>query len=120
MEKFRYIILLFLLMLFSCSKVQEGPLYDPNGDDGREIHFIQSSMEKEFASDLEEGTVDVVVARPGNSGNYTVGILNRGDDADSFTVPEYVTIPDGEYSVTVHVGVDLSGLVPGSSLNTAC
>ena len=119
MEKFRYIILLFLLMLFSCSKVQEGPLYDPNGDDGREIHFIQSSMEKEFASDLEEGTVDVVVARPGNSGNYTVGILNRGDDADSFTVPEYVTIPDGEYSVTVHVGVDLSGLVPGSSLNTA-
>ena len=118
MKKILYILPAVAMVLFSCSKVQEGPLYDSNGDDGKEIHFIQSSLEKEFGTDLTEGTIDVVIARPGNSGDYSVGILNRGDDSDAFSIPESVTIPDGAYSVTVPVEVDLSKLIRGSSLKT--
>lgn len=119
MKKILYILPAVAMVLFSCSKVQEGPLYDSNGDDGKEIHFIQSSLEKEFGTDLTEGTIDVVIARPGNSGDYSVGILNRGDDSDAFSIPESVTIPDGAYSVTVPVEVDLSKLIRGSSLKTS-
>ena len=90
MKKILYILPAVAMVLFSCSKVQEGPLYDSNGDDGKEIHFIQSSLEKEFGTDLTEGTIDVVIARPGNSGDYSVGILNRGDDSDAFSIPESV------------------------------
>ena len=50
----------------SCSKTQEGPIYNSNGDDGKEIHFIQSSIGKEFPSDMTQGTIDVQIARPGN------------------------------------------------------
>ncbi len=102
----------------SCSKTQEGPIYNSNGDDGKEIHFIQSSIGKEFPSDMTQGTIDVQIARPGNRGTYSVWLLNRGDDSGLFSVPDMVTIPDGEYSVSVPVEVDLSKLIMGSDIST--
>ncbi|MCM1503449.1 MAG: hypothetical protein NC115_12425 [Bacteroidales bacterium] len=119
MKRLRYIIPAIVLMAgTSCSKTQEGPLYNPNYDDCKEIHFIQSSIEKEFPTDFSEGTIDVQIARPGNKGSYTVHILNRGTDSGLFTAPETVTIPDGEYSVTVPVSVDLSRLLMGGNVKT--
>lgn len=118
MKNLRYIFPALVLMGVSCSKTQEGPLYNPNGDDNKEIHFIQSSIEKEFPTDSAEGTIDVTVARPGNKGSYTVHLLNRGADSGLFSLSETVTIPDGEYSVIVPVAVDLSRLIMGGNVKT--
>lgn len=118
MKNIIYILPALMLAGMSCSKTQEGPLYGPNGDDDKEIHFIQSSVEKEFPADLTEGIMEVQIARPGNRGTYSVGLLNRGDDSGLFGIPETVTIPDGEYSVSVPVSVDLSKLLMGASVKT--
>ncbi|WP_295939197.1 hypothetical protein [uncultured Alistipes sp.] len=115
----KYLGVALLLFGVACSKSQEGPLYNPNKDDAKQIHFIQSSIEKEFAKDAEQGVIDLVIARTGNRGAYTVYLTSEGDDANSFAIPQKVTIADGEYSVTVPVEVDLTGLSMGSSYKTS-
>lgn len=104
-----------LLLAAACSQTQEGTLYTPNKDDAKEIHFIQSSIEKEFAQDASSGMIDVEIARPGDKGSYKVYLTAKGDNAGLFTVPSEVVIPDGKHAVTIPVGVDLSNLVMGSS-----
>lgn len=118
MKKLKYILPALVVAVMSCSKTQEGPIYKSNSDDNKEIHFIQSSVEKEFSADLTEGIIDVIIARPGNKGSYTVHLLNRGKDSGLFTMPDTVTIPDGEYSVVVPVSVDLTRIVMGGSVKT--
>lgn len=108
------------LLLFgaACSKTQEGTYYNPNKDDSKEIHFIQSSIEKEFAQDAQSGTIDVQIARTGNRGSYTVYLAQKTSDLNNLTrfkVSPKVTIPDGKYSVTVPVEVDLSNFIMGSN-----
>lgn len=107
-----------MLLAAACSQTQEGTYYTPGRDDAKEIHFIQSSIEKEFAQDAVSGTIDVEIARPGNKGAYKVYLTTKDDDAALFTVPSEVTIPDGAHSVTVPVGVDLSNFVMGSNYKT--
>ena len=104
-----------LLLGAACSQTQEGTYYTPNRDDAKEIHFIQSSIEKEFAQDASSGTIDVEIARPGDKGSYKVYLTAKGDNADLFTVPSEVTIPNGKHAVTVPVGVDISNFVMGSN-----
>lgn len=107
-----------LLLGTACSKTQEGSIYTPNRDDARQIHFIQSSIEKEFAQHSETGRIDVEIARTGNRGAYRIGLMQKGTDERLFTVPEEVVIPDGAYSVVVPVEVDLTGGSAGSNFKT--
>ncbi len=106
-----------LLLAAGCDKEQKGTVFSPSADDSKEIHFIQSSLTKEFAQGTESGTIEIAVARPGCEGELSVELKMMGDDAESFTVPGTVTIPDGGYSVTVPVEVNLENLLVGSSLN---
>ena len=60
-----------LLFTAACSQTQEGDQYTPNKDDAKAIHFIQSSIQKEFPQDAVQGVINVEIARPGNTGAYT-------------------------------------------------
>lgn len=113
-----YLSCALLLLGAACGKTQQGVIYNPGDDDAKAIHFIQSSIDKEFAQDVTTGTIRVEIARPGNKGSYTVCLQNKGDDAPLFTVPDEVTVPDGQYAVSVPVEVDLGGLIVGSSYKT--
>ena len=117
----KYLGVALLLFGAACSKTQEGTYYNPNKDDSKEIHFIQSSIEKEFAQDAGSGTIDVEIARTGNRGSYTVYLAQKTSDLNNLTrfkVPSEATIPDGKYSVTVPVEVNLSDFTMGASYKT--
>lgn len=105
-----------ILAMVSCDKEQLGTVYSPNSDDDKEVHFIQTSITKEFEQGEQTGIVDVTLARPGNKGDYTVHLRNSNPDA--FLVPEMVTIPDGKYSVEIPVEVNLASLMPGAEFST--
>ena len=107
-----------LLLAAACSQTQEGTYYTPNKDDAKAIHFIQSSIEKEFAQDAQHGVIDVEIARPGNQGAYKVYLTTKGTNDNLFTVPTEVTIPDGKHAVTIPVEVNLSEFIMGSSYKT--
>ena len=107
---------LFLLAI-GCDKEQNGTVYSPNSDDAKEIHFIQSSLTKEFPQGTKTGTIEIELARPSDKGELSVGLQKKGENEDSFTVPETVTIPNGSYSVKIPVEVNLGRLLAGSSLN---
>ena len=107
---------LFLLAV-GCDKEQNGTVYSPNSDDAKEIHFIQSFLSKEFPQGTETGTIEIELARPSDKGELSVGLQKKGENGDSFTVPETATIPDGSYSVKIPVEVNLGRLLAGSSLN---
>lgn len=113
-----YLVAACLLFGASCSQTQEGSYYVPNKDDSKEIHFIQSSVEKEFAQGSETGIIDVEIARTGDKGSYKVFLAKKGSDEKLFTVPAEVTIPDGKHSVTVPVEVNLRGGSAGSNFKT--
>lgn len=106
------------LLLFGCDKEQTGAIYTPSQEDAKEIHFIQSSLSKEFPQGMETGVIELELARPGDKGEFSVELENKGTNSASFTVPGTVTIPDGSYSVTVPVEVNLGKLLAGSSLET--
>lgn len=108
----------FLLLCAACSKMQEGNRYTPNKDDSKEIHFIQSSIEKEFAQDARSGIIHVEIARTGSKGTYKVFLTQKGDHSALFSIPSEATFKDGEHSVTVPVEVDLSNFVMGSNYKT--
>ena len=58
------------LLLFTAAcrpETQEGDQYTPNKDDAKAIHFIQSSIQKEFPQDAVQGVINVEIARPGRS-----------------------------------------------------
>lgn len=117
----KYLGAALLLIGAACSKTQEGTHYNPNKDDSKQIHFIQSSIEKEFAQDAPSGVIEVEIARTGNKGTYKVYLAQKTTDQnnpDRFRVPSEVTIPDGEHSVTVPVEVDLAGFAMGSNYKT--
>ena len=107
-----------LLFTAACSQTQEGDQYTPNKDDAKAIHFIQSSIQKEFPQDAVQGVINVEIARPGNKGAYKVYLATKDDDYELFSVPAEATIPDGSHSVTVPVEVDLSNFVMGSNYKT--
>ena len=107
-----------LLFTAACSQTQEGDQYTPNKDDAKAIHFIQSSIQKEFPQDAVQGVINVEIARPGNKGAYKVYLTTKDDDYELFSVPAEATIPDGSHSVTVPVEVDLSNFVMGSNYKT--
>ncbi len=106
-----------LIILTGCDKEQNGTIYRPNSDDAKEIHFIQSSLTKEFPQGTKTGTIEIELARPSDKGDLSVSLQKKGENKDSFSVPENVTIPDGSYSVKVPVEVNLVRLLAGSSLN---
>ena len=54
---------LFLITV-GCDKEQNGTVYSPNSDDAKEIHFIQSSLTKEFPQGTKTGTIEIELARP--------------------------------------------------------
>lgn len=66
-----------LLFTAACSQTQEGDQYTPNKDDAKAIHFIQSSIQKEFPQDAVQGVINVEIARPGNKGAYKVYLATR-------------------------------------------
>ena len=105
--------MLMLCTLAACTK-GEGTLYKEKSDDGKEIHFLQKSVTKEFTKGLTEGTILVDIARPGKTGTYAVWLNLIGDDKEHFTVPGKVEIRDGEYSTPVAIKVDLASLMAGS------
>ena len=110
----------FMLMLFAlaaCSK-GEGTLYKEKSDDGKEIHFLQKAVTKEFTQGLTEGTILVDIARPGKTGTYAVWLNLVGDDKEHFAVPGKVEIKDGEYSTPVAIKVDLASLMVGSDFKS--
>ena len=45
-----------LLLAAGCDKEQNGTIYSPGSEDAKEIHFIQSSLTKEFPQGTETGT----------------------------------------------------------------
>ncbi len=114
----KYLSAALLLLGTACSQTQEGSYYSPNRDDAKEIHFIQSSIEKEFAQDTQTGVIEVEIARTGSKGSYEITLANKGDNSNLFKVPETVTIPDGSHSVTVPVEVDMASGTAGSTFKT--
>lgn len=110
-------ILATSLLAAGCGKEQEGTIYKPSADDAKEIHFIQSSLTKEFPQGSKSGILEIEIARPGNKGELSVGLQKKGENESAFNIPETVTLPDGSYSVTVPVEVNLRQLLTGSSLN---
>ncbi len=108
-----------LLLAVSCDKEQKGTIFSPEADDAKEIHFLQSSLTKEFPQGTESGTIEIELARPSDKGELSVELKVDGDDADAFSVQETVTIPDGSYSAKVPVTVELGSLLAGSSLNAS-
>ena len=120
----RYIkVILFsafaLLALSSCSQEQLGVTATSNTDDNREIHFIQSSVTKEFPRGTKEGVIAVTLARHGNKGTYKVVLQKTGKDAALFTLKDTVVIPDGHYSVDIPVRVDMESVVLGSTVDVS-
>ena len=111
------IILATSLFTAGCSKEQEGSIYRPGTDDAKEIHFIQSSLTKEFPQGSKSGTLEIEIARPDNKGELSVSLRKRGEDEGAFSIPETVTLPDGSYAVSIPVEVDLSELLAGSSMS---
>lgn len=107
-----------LLFTAACSQTQEGDQYTPNKDDAKAIHFIQSSIQKEFPQDAVQGVINVEIARPGNKGAYKVYLATKDDDYELFSVPAEATIPDGSHSDDGSVEVDLSNFVMGSNYKT--
>ncbi len=108
-----------LLLAVSCDKEQNGTIFKPKADDAKEIHFLQSSLTKEFPQGTDSGTIEIELARPSDKGELSVELKIDGDDAAAFSVQETVTIPDGSYSVKVPVEVNLEELLAGSSLNAS-
>ena len=89
-----------LLFTAACSQTQEGDQYTPNKDDAKAIHFIQSSIQKEFPQDAVQGVINVEIARPGNKGAYKVLSGDQGRRLRAvLPVPAEATIPDGSHSV---------------------
>lgn len=120
----RYIkVILFsafaLLALSSCSQEQLGVTAMSNADDNKEIHFIQSSVTKEFPRGTKEGVIAVTLARHGNKGTYKVVLQKTGKDAALFTLKDTVVIPDGHYSVDIPVRVDMGSVVLGSTVDVS-
>ena len=112
MRKLSY-FMIALFALAACTK-GTGTLYQEKSDDGKEIHFVQKAVTKEFTKGLTEGTILVDIARPGKTGTYAVWLNLTGDDKANFTVPSKVEIKDGEYSTPVAIKVNLSSLVVGA------
>ena len=112
MRKFSYLMIM-LCSLVACTK-GEGTLYKEKSDDGKEIHFLQKAVTKEFTKGLTEGTILVDIARPGKTGTYAVWLNLIGDDKEHFTVPGKVEVKDGEYSAQIAIKVDLASLMVGS------
>lgn len=107
-----------LAALAGCSKLAEGTLYRPNSDDGKEIHFSVSSMEKTFAEGEKAGVIELTLVRPGTSGTHEILLSQMSNDSEVFSFPESVTIQDGKYSAIVPVLVDLSQCAKGSAYST--
>ena len=105
--------------LHSCSQEQLGVIATSSDDDNREIHFLQSSISKEFSQDTKTGVISVTLARNGNRGTYRVILQSTGKDSRLFELKDTVVIPDGHYSVDVPVKVDMSGVMLGSTVKTS-
>ncbi len=114
----KYLGGLLLLAATACSQTQESDTFVPNGADSKAIHFIQSSIVKEFAQESKEGVIEVQIARSANKGSYTVYLSNKGSHAALFQVPDKVTFADGDYAVTIPVAVDLKQFSVGSNYKT--
>lgn len=108
-----------LLSFSACEQEHIGVIADAGSSDDKEIHFIQSSLTKEFAQDVKEGEFVVTVARSGNRGTYRVLLQKSGKDSHLFSLRDTVVIPDGKYSVDVPVTVDMSRVVLGSSVSAS-
>lgn len=104
------------LALASCSQEQLGVIASSNDDDNKEIHFIQSSMSKEFPRGTKEGTIAATLARHGNKGTYKVVLQKSGKDASLFELRDTVVIPDGQYSVDIPIRVNMESVVLGSTV----
>lgn len=118
---FKYLSGAFVVLLSfnACDQEHIGVIADANTSDDKEIHFVQSSLTKEFTQDVKEGEFVVTVARSGNSGTYRVLLQKSGKDAYLFSLRDTVVIPDGKYSVDVPVTVDMSRVVLGSSVSAS-
>ncbi len=122
MKKNIYVIVslaIALLLGAGCSQEQLGVTATSTGDDSREIHFLQSSLSKEFEQGLTEGTIAVTLGRSGNVGTYRVLLEKSGKDAALFSIRDTVVIPDGQYTVDVPLKVDLSSVILGSSVDVS-
>ncbi len=122
MKRYSYIFLSLAAALFaasSCSQDQLGVTATSNASDSREIHFLQTSLSKEFSQDTKEGTIAVTLGRSGNKGTYRVLLEKSGKDAALFSIKDTVVIPDGQYSVDVPLKVDMSSVILGSSVDVS-
>lgn len=122
MRRYIRIIFLSIFAVFafsSCSQEQLGVIAASNDADNKEIHFLQSSITKEFPQDTKTGVIPVTLARNGNKGTYRVILKSSGKNAGLFTVKDTVVIPDGHYSVDVPVKVNMSGVMLGSSVKVS-
>ena len=113
-----FILLASAASLCACSKLAEGTLYRPNTDDGKEIHFSVSSLEKTFAEGEKSGIIELSVVRPGTSGTHEIFLSQMSNDSEVFSFPESVTIEDGKYSAVVPILVDLMQCAKGSAYST--
>ena len=109
----------FAAMLCSCSTDNLGVVSEGREEDKTGIHFIQSSLTKTFPMNSKEGTVDVVLSRNSNVGEYSVVLSQKGSNESLFSFRDTVTVENGQYSVTVPLKVDLTSLVPGATVSTS-
>lgn len=111
-----YILLsLSLLAAAGCGKDNLMPMAKPAPEDSKEIHFLNTTLTKEFPKKAADTHLDVVVARNDNSGERKIVLQLGGRDASIFSLQDTVIIADGAYSATVRVDVDMSRVIAGSS-----
>ncbi len=118
-NKIAILLAAFAAMLSSCSTENLGVVSEGRAEDKTGIHFIQSSLTKTFPMNSKEGTVNVVLSRNSNEGEYSVVLSQKGSNENLFSFSDTVTVENGQYSVTVPLKVDLTSLVPGTTISTS-
>ncbi len=118
-NKIAILLAAFAAMLSSCSTDNIGVVSEGREEDKTGIHFIQSSLTKTFPMNSKEGVVNVVLSRNSNEGEYSVVLSQKGSNENLFSFSDTVTVKNGQYSVTVPLKVDLTSLVPGTTISTS-
>lgn len=108
-----------LLVASSCDKDNLRETATPAPEDGKEIHFLNTTLAKEFPRNADDTHIDVVLARNDNSGERTVVLQLSGPNASIFSLKDTVVIADGAYSATVRVDVNMKTVVAGASASAS-
>lgn len=110
-----FLMALGLFAAAACNRDNLMTMAVPAPEDSKEIHFLNTSLTKEFPKDAKETYIDVVVVRNDNQGERKIVLQLGGKDAGIFSLKDTLVIEDGAYSASVRVAVDMGRVIAGTS-----